>query len=109
MEKHFQKRIESEIDSRSYYPEITLLHTLGAMMIFVAHCLQKMGNSSISEILLSGVPLFLIVSGFLVSRKSVGGGKKGQVLALKTHGQDFGSLLYCPYYHNNPVLAVSCM
>lgn len=46
-------------------PEITLLHIMGALMIFMCHCLQQAGNS-LSEMFITGTQLFLLVAGYLV-------------------------------------------
>ena len=50
---------------------ITLLHVVGMIMIFLCHSMQIEKIYSISEILISGVPLFLFVSGFLTGKKEI--------------------------------------
>lgn len=52
--------------SRNRIPEITLLHVIGALMIFLCHCFQQAGISSLSELFISGTQLFLLVAGYLV-------------------------------------------
>lgn len=56
--------ISNQSDNRIL--EITLLHVIGALMIFLCHCFQQAGISSLSEFLISGTQLFLLVSGYLV-------------------------------------------
>lgn len=48
------------------YPEIDILHIIGAAMILLCHFTQKEHLSALGELFISGVPLFLFVSGFLV-------------------------------------------
>lgn len=54
------------LKNRNWYSEIVLLHVIGMIMIVLTHILQANGNPVICELLSSGVPLFLFVSGFLV-------------------------------------------
>lgn len=56
---------------RNLYSEITLLHIVGAIMIVFAHIAHATGYMIVGELLITGVPLFLFVSGFLVGVKSV--------------------------------------
>lgn len=51
------------------YGEIVLLHLIGAIMILMCHFTQKEHISSLGELFISGVPLFLFVSGFLAGLK----------------------------------------
>lgn len=55
--------------SRKWYSEIVLLHCVGMLMILFAHIAHANGFMGIGEILISGVPLFLFVSGFLVGAR----------------------------------------
>lgn len=50
---------------------ITLLHVIGMIMIFLCHSMQIEKIYSLSEILISGVPLFLFVSGYLAGKKEI--------------------------------------
>ena len=50
---------------------ITFLHVLGMVMIFLCHSMQAEKLYFLSEILISGVPLFLFVSGFLAGKKNI--------------------------------------
>ena len=56
---------------RKFYSEIVLLHLLGMFMIFSGHIMQVLGYSALSEALITGVPLFLFISGFLVGTNNV--------------------------------------
>ena len=71
------------------YPEINILHVLGAMMILLCHFTQKSHLSAVSELFITGVPLFLFVSGFLAALKP-------------THGKDWFlkrcTRILTPYY-----------
>ena len=51
---------------------ITLLHVIGMVMIFLCHALQLEKIYFLSEIFISGVPLFLFVSGYLAGRRKIG-------------------------------------
>lgn len=55
--------------NRKWYSEIVLLHCLGMLMILITHISYENGYNIIGEVLASGVPLFLCVSGFLVGVK----------------------------------------
>ncbi len=59
------------MEKRKIYSEITLLHIIGAVMILLCHFSQKLGISALGELFISGVPLFLFVSGYLVGTRSV--------------------------------------
>ena len=50
---------------------ITLLHVVGMVMILLCHMLQAEKIYSLSEIFISGVPLFLFISGYLAGTKKV--------------------------------------
>ncbi|MBQ8894620.1 MAG: acyltransferase [Clostridia bacterium] len=50
---------------------ITLLHIAGMIMIFLCHVFQAEKIYFVSEILISGVPLFLFVSGYLAGLKNI--------------------------------------
>lgn len=50
---------------------ITLLHVIGMVMIFLCHALQLEKIYFLSEIFISGVPLFLFVSGYLAGRRKI--------------------------------------
>ncbi len=52
------------------YPEIVLLHLIGAIMILLCHFFQKAHIAALGELFISGVPMFLFVSGFLAGLKS---------------------------------------
>lgn len=54
---------------RNWYSEIVILHCMGMLMILCAHIAQVNGYYNIGELLISGVPLFFFVSGFLVGIK----------------------------------------
>lgn len=54
---------------RKRYAEIVLLHLIGAIMILMCHFFQKAHIASLGELFISGVPLFLFVSGFLAGLK----------------------------------------
>lgn len=54
---------------RNRYDEIVLLHLIGATMILLCHFTQKEHISALGEIFISGVPLFLFISGFLAGLK----------------------------------------
>ena len=56
---------------RKFYSEIVLLHLLGMFMIFAGHLMQVLGYGVLSEALITGVPLFLFISGFLVGSNNV--------------------------------------
>lgn len=51
------------------YDEITLLHLIGAIMIICCHIFQKEQKWILGEIFITGVPLFVFVSGFLSGLK----------------------------------------
>lgn len=51
------------------YKEIVLLHLTGACMILACHFVQKEHLAALGELLISGVPLFLFISGFLSGLK----------------------------------------
>jgi len=51
------------------YGEIVLLHLIGAIMILMCHFAQKEHIAPLGELFISGVPLFLFVSGFLAGLK----------------------------------------
>ena len=55
--------------NKKRYPEITLLHLIGAIMILLCHFFQKAKIYMLGELFITGVPLFLFVSGFLVGLK----------------------------------------
>ena len=50
---------------------ITFLHVIGMLMIFLCHSMQAEKIYFLSEIFISGVPLFLFVSGFLAGKREV--------------------------------------
>lgn len=50
---------------------ITLLHVIGMIMIFLCHSMQAEKVYFLSEIFISGVPLFLFVSGFLAGKREI--------------------------------------
>lgn len=54
---------------RKWYSEIVLLHCMGMLMILFAHIAHANGYLNVGELLITGVPLFLFVSGFLVGTK----------------------------------------
>lgn len=54
---------------RKWYTEIVLLHLIGATMILMCHFTQKERIYSLGELFITGVPLFLFVSGFLAGLK----------------------------------------
>lgn len=56
---------------RKWYSEIVLLHCVGMLMILFAHIAHANGYMNVGELLITGVPLFLFVSGFLVGVKPV--------------------------------------
>ena len=56
---------------RKWYSEIVLLHCVGMLMILFAHIAHANGYMNVGELLITGVPLFLFVSGFLVGIKPV--------------------------------------
>lgn len=58
-------------NTRKWYSEIVLLHCIGMLMILICHIAQVKGYFEIGELLASGVPLFLFISGFLVGIKPV--------------------------------------
>lgn len=59
------------MENRGWYSEITLLHCLGVLMIFFGHVAQRIGQNVLGELLITGVPLFLFVSGFLAGNREV--------------------------------------
>ena len=50
---------------------ITLLHVIGMVMILLCHMMQAERIYFLSEIFISGVPLFLLVSGYLAGLKEI--------------------------------------
>ena len=58
-------------NARKWYSEIVLLHCVGMLMILFAHIAHANGYMNVGELLITGVPLFLFVSGFLVGVKPV--------------------------------------
>lgn len=58
-------------NTRKWYSEIVLLHCVGMLMILFAHIAHANGYMNVGEMLITGVPLFLFVSGFLVGVKPV--------------------------------------
>ena len=54
---------------RGWYSEIVLLHCMGMLMILFAHIAHANGYMNVGELLITGVPLFLFVSGFLVGAR----------------------------------------
>lgn len=50
---------------------ITLLHIIGMVMILICHMLQEEKIYFLSEIFISGVPLFLFISGYLTGMKKI--------------------------------------
>ena len=54
---------------RTFFPEITLLHCIGVLMIFFGHVAQVFNYNLLGEVLITGVPLFLFISGFLTGNK----------------------------------------
>ena len=58
-------------NTRKWYSEIVLLHCVGMLMILFAHIAHANGYMNVGELLITGVPLFLFVSGFLVGVKPV--------------------------------------
>ena len=52
------------------YKEIVLLQLIGASMILACHFFQKENIAPLGELFISGVPLFLFVSGFLSGLKN---------------------------------------
>lgn len=59
------------MNTRKWYSEIVLLHCVGMLMILFAHIAHANGYMNVGELLITGVPLFLFVSGFLVGVKPV--------------------------------------
>lgn len=55
---------------KKHYDEITILHAMGAVMILLCHFSQKAGLSMLGEVFISGVSLFLLVSGFLAGESN---------------------------------------
>lgn len=49
---------------------IVILHCIGVLMILFCHFAQEMKNNIIGELLASGVPLFLFISGYLTGLKT---------------------------------------
>lgn len=62
-------KIGCEIE-KERYDEIVLLHLIGAIMILACHFFQKEHIAVLGELFISGVPLFLFISGFLAGLKS---------------------------------------
>lgn len=52
---------------KKQYGEIRILHIFGAIMILLCHFVQKEHLSMLGEVFITGVPLFLFISGFLAA------------------------------------------
>lgn len=63
----------NNIDRKNHSRDIaiTLLHVIGMAMIFLCHSMQAEKIYFLSEIFISGVPLFLFVSGYLAGKKEI--------------------------------------
>ena len=59
------------IMTKSRLPEIVLLHCIGVLMILFGYFAQYFNNCMLGEILITGVPLFLFMSGYLVGLKPI--------------------------------------
>lgn len=55
--------------TKNRLPEIVLLHCIGVLMILFGHFAQYFNYGMLGEILITGVPLFLFMSGYLVGFK----------------------------------------
>lgn len=55
--------------TKNRLPEIVLLHCIGVLMILFGHFAQYFNFGMLGEILITGVPLFLFMSGYLVGLK----------------------------------------
>ena len=60
-----------KLENRNVDFAITILHVVGMLMIFLCHSMQAEKIYFLSEIFISGVPLFLFVSGFLAGKRDV--------------------------------------
>ncbi|WP_455585734.1 acyltransferase family protein [Bacteroides sp.] len=49
--------------------DVALLHCIGVLMILFGHFAQVMNKSAVGELLITGVPLFLFLSGYLTGLK----------------------------------------
>lgn len=63
--------MNSTIQNRTYFSEVTILHVIGVIIIFSCHVFQVTGPRLVGETLMAGIPLFLFVSGFLAGFKEV--------------------------------------
>lgn len=61
----------TEVCSSSRNIVITVLHVIGMVMILLCHMMQAEKIYFLSEIFISGVPLFLLVSGYLTGLKEI--------------------------------------
>lgn len=68
-DKIMLKNTDSTSHSRDI--AITLLHVIGMIMIFLCHSMQAEKIYFLSEIFISGVPLFLFLSGFLAGKREI--------------------------------------
>lgn len=78
------------IHNRTYFSEVTILHVIGVISIFSCHVLQLTGPRMVAETLMSGIPIFLFVSGFLAGVKERSYNKRWMFLKARR--------ILLPYY-----------
>lgn len=62
---------EANLKNKNIDVAITLLHVIGMLMIFLCHSMQAEKIYFLSEIFISGVPLFLFVAGYLAGKREI--------------------------------------